>query len=137
MNCWILSSKSSRAPSCWVMEKRIPAAGLKDKFACGIRGSRLSRLNRERAWRGSVTQATPWPTQKGRKGQKGRMKECSDFGIHGSLLCLWLSALSAGAQDSYEIQVYGAETVARGQTMLELHSNYTFDGNRNVINGVL
>jgi len=52
-------------------------------------------------------------------------------------LIFLMSRLSSGAQDSYEIQVYGAETVARGETMLELHSNYTFDGNRNVINGVL
>jgi Putative MetA-pathway of phenol degradation len=32
------------------------------------------------------------------------------------------------AQDNYEIQVYGAETVPRGKTMVEIHSNYTFDG---------
>ena len=32
------------------------------------------------------------------------------------------------AQDNYEIQVYGAETVAKGATMVELHSNYTPDG---------
>lgn len=28
------------------------------------------------------------------------------------------------AQDNYEIQVYGSDTVARGLTMTELHSNY-------------
>jgi hypothetical protein len=32
----------------------------------------------------------------------------------------------ARAQDNYEIQVYGAELVPRGATMVELHSNYTF-----------
>lgn len=32
------------------------------------------------------------------------------------------------AQDNYEIQVYGSETVASKNTMLELHSNFTFKG---------
>lgn len=32
------------------------------------------------------------------------------------------------AQDNYEIQVYGSETVEKGRTMLELHSNYTANG---------
>lgn len=32
------------------------------------------------------------------------------------------------AQDNYEIQVYGSETVAKGRTMVELHSNYTANG---------
>jgi hypothetical protein len=34
----------------------------------------------------------------------------------------------AAAQGNYEIQVYGSETVPRGRTMVELHSNYTVDG---------
>ncbi len=39
-------------------------------------------------------------------------------------------ASPAMAQDNYEIQVYGAETVARGVTMFELHSNFTIDGSK-------
>jgi hypothetical protein len=39
-----------------------------------------------------------------------------------------LSAALAAAQDNYEIQVYGSSTVAKGHTMFELHSNYTFLG---------
>jgi hypothetical protein len=34
------------------------------------------------------------------------------------------------AQENYEIQVYGSETVPRGVTMFELHSNYTLEGRR-------
>lgn len=34
------------------------------------------------------------------------------------------------AQDNYEIQVYGADTVAPKTTMLELHSNFTVDGSK-------
>ncbi|HEX9509729.1 MAG TPA: hypothetical protein VF939_04570 [Puia sp.] len=41
------------------------------------------------------------------------------------------------AQDNYEIQVYGAQTVAKGNTMAELHSNFTFDGRKTKENGVL
>jgi hypothetical protein len=36
------------------------------------------------------------------------------------------------AQDNYEIQVYGADTVAPGATMVELHTNFTPRGNRGV-----
>ena len=42
----------------------------------------------------------------------------------------------AAAQDNYEIQVYGSLTQTKGSTMFELHSNYTFDGQKNVIDGV-
>ena len=40
-------------------------------------------------------------------------------------------------QDNYEIQVYGSETVAKNSTMVELHSNFTFDGSKQVEDGVL
>jgi hypothetical protein len=43
----------------------------------------------------------------------------------------------ASSQDNYEIQVYGSETVAKHITMLELHSNFTFDGQKQLQNGVL
>src|SRR5215469_1330901 len=39
------------------------------------------------------------------------------------------------AQDNYEIQVYGSDTVAPGNTMVELHSNFTVDGSKTVVNG--
>ncbi len=42
----------------------------------------------------------------------------------------------AAAQDNYEIQVYGSETVARGSTMLEFHTNYTAEGRTVPLNGV-
>lgn len=41
------------------------------------------------------------------------------------------------AQDNYEIQVYGSETVAPGRTMVEIHSNVAAQGEREEINGVL
>jgi len=40
-------------------------------------------------------------------------------------------------QDNYEIQVYGSETVPADRTMLELHSNFTADGRKDIENGVL
>src|ERR1700733_13002262 len=39
------------------------------------------------------------------------------------------------AQGSYEIQVYGSELVSSGATMFELHSNFTFEGSKTVIDG--
>jgi hypothetical protein len=50
---------------------------------------------------------------------------------------LGFTALPAAAQDNYEIQVYDAETVNPRHTMVELHSNFTIDGSKQVHNGVL
>ena len=45
--------------------------------------------------------------------------------------------LVAFSQENYEIQVYGAETMAKNTTIFELHSNYTGKGSRAITNGVL
>jgi hypothetical protein len=50
-----------------------------------------------------------------------------------------LLALGAGfvyGQGSYEIQVYGSDLVAPGNTMFELHSNFTFIGVKSVVDGM-
>ncbi len=63
----------------------------------------------------------------------------------GGLHCGWLPqalavvllcCAAAHAQGNYEIQVYGSETVAPKNTMVELHSNYTVDGQHYTINRV-
>ena len=46
----------------------------------------------------------------------------SAFGF--ALVCA--VAAVANAQDNYEIQVYGSETIPHGVTMIELHNNFTF-----------
>src|SRR5260370_23001461 len=43
----------------------------------------------------------------------------------------------APAQENFEIQVYGSETVAPGTTMVELHRNVAADGTTRTENGVL
>ncbi len=53
------------------------------------------------------------------------------------LLIYPLVAQEVCAQDNYEIQVYGSETVAPKATMIELHSNYTTGGSITGENGVL
>lgn len=45
-------------------------------------------------------------------------------------------AVPSLAQDNYEIQVYGSDTVAPRQTMVELHSNFTIDGSKTMMNGL-
>ena len=52
------------------------------------------------------------------------------------LLCLLAMAKGLAAQGNYEIQVYGADTVAPMNLMVELHSNYTVTGQTKVIDGV-
>jgi len=47
-----------------------------------------------------------------------------------TLFAFAASASSLRAQENYEIQVYGSETVPRGVTMFELHSNFTIDGSK-------
>ncbi len=51
------------------------------------------------------------------------------------LLFLQTAAL-VRAQDNYEIQVYGADLVPPGHTMVELHSNFTFEGSKDTVDGV-
>jgi hypothetical protein len=56
-------------------------------------------------------------------------------GFRGALLFA-LAAGFAHAQGSYEVQVYAADMVAPGNTMLELHSNFTFIGVKSVVDGM-
>lgn len=49
---------------------------------------------------------------------------------------LFLLALPAHAQDNYEIQVYGVDTVVPSHTMAELHSNFTIDGSKQISDGL-
>jgi len=46
------------------------------------------------------------------------------------ILILSFLFLKLKAQENYEIQVYGSETVEPGRTMLELHSNNTLSGTK-------
>ncbi|HVU94098.1 MAG TPA: hypothetical protein VHE34_02700 [Puia sp.] len=55
--------------------------------------------------------------------------------IYGMLLFCACPFFST-AQENYEIQVYGSQTVLKGNTMVELHSNFTNDGSRSVVDGV-
>ena len=50
------------------------------------------------------------------------------------LAIVFLSTL--WGQENYEIQVYGSETVPARRTMVELHSNFTVQGSKEVIDGV-
>src|SRR5258706_3604917 len=50
------------------------------------------------------------------------------------LALLFLTSLCA--QENYEIQVYPSETIPPKATMVELHTNFTFQGSKEVIDGV-
>ena len=41
------------------------------------------------------------------------------------------------SQENYEIQVYASPTMNKGQTIFELHSNYTANGGKDIVKGVL
>jgi len=58
------------------------------------------------------------------------------IGVCVAFLLVFIS-ITAFAQDNYEIQVYGSQTQAKGSTMFELHSNYTFNGEKQTVKGVL
>ena len=45
------------------------------------------------------------------------------------------TAVPAVAQDNYEIQVYGSDTIPANHIMVELHSNFTIDGTKTVEDG--
>src|SRR6185437_3255062 len=52
------------------------------------------------------------------------------------MLLLLLALPHAHAQGNYEIQVYGSETVEPKNLMIELHSNFTPNGQKYTIDGV-
>jgi hypothetical protein len=51
-------------------------------------------------------------------------------------LVLWFGLMPLLAQNNYEVQVYGADTVPRGSTMFEFHSNFTIQGSKYNVEGV-
>jgi hypothetical protein len=51
-------------------------------------------------------------------------------------LTLLSSSLIVKSQENYEIQVYGSQTQQKNSTIFELHSNFTFNGERDVVKGV-
>jgi len=53
-----------------------------------------------------------------------------------ALLLFLLPAASLRAQGNYEVQVYGSEMVPPARTMVELHSNFTFEGSKTEVDGV-
>jgi hypothetical protein len=53
------------------------------------------------------------------------------------LVLLSCFGLALRAQDNYEIQVYGVDTVEPKSTMVEFHTNFTVQGSKTIINGVL
>ena len=53
-----------------------------------------------------------------------------------AFLTFILAAAHARAQDNYEIQVYGSDLIDPGHTMVELHSNFTIDGSKAIVDGV-
>jgi cytochrome b561 len=58
---------------------------------------------------------------------------------HGLILALLILLPAVNtticAQDNYEIQVYGSETIPAGVTMVELHNNFTSTGEKKVVDG--
>jgi len=59
------------------------------------------------------------------------------FALLAALIFVLALARCAAAQDNYEIQVYGVDTVTPRSTMFEIHSNFTVEGSKTVQDGVL
>lgn len=53
------------------------------------------------------------------------------------IITLLATPASAQGNGDYEIQVYGSDLVDPGHTMVELHSNFTFEGSKAVVDGML
>src|SRR5204862_5482665 len=64
----------------------------------------------------------------------GILQICRAFCL--AVCCVALLSSPAVAQDNYEVQVYPYETVAPRATMVELHSNFTASGLKEIENGV-
>jgi hypothetical protein len=59
------------------------------------------------------------------------------YSIRTALLASLVVTAPLAAQENYEIQVYGSETMPKGVTMFELHSNFTPTGRRILEDGML
>jgi hypothetical protein len=55
--------------------------------------------------------------------------------MRSQLAWLALAAVPVFAQGNYEVQVYGSDLVKPGNTMLEFHTNFTFQGEKQVVDG--
>jgi len=75
----------------------------------------------------------PCELHRGLKNKRTMTRSRIVFLALGAALSL---AVSARAQDNYEIQVYGVDTVAPRSTMFEIHSNFTVEGSKTVQDGV-
>lgn len=53
------------------------------------------------------------------------------------LICCICFPFLLTAQDNYEIQVYGSQTQEKNSIIFELHSNYTFEGGKQMVEGVI
>jgi len=53
-----------------------------------------------------------------------------------ALMSFSLAVPLVRAQGNYEVQVYGSEMVPPERTMVELHSNFTFEGSKVAVDGV-
>jgi len=51
-------------------------------------------------------------------------------------IIILFTSVALHAQENYEIQVYASPTQQKNSTIFELHSNYTFDGEREEVKGV-
>ncbi len=82
-----------------------------------------------------VDQKERWVTLMSRKTLHLRLRAA--FSIALCLLGWTALLLPASAQGNYEIQVYPYETVEPRHTMVELHSNFTFQGSKSTDDGTL
>ncbi len=64
---------------------------------------------------------------------RGRFPSCGFLVLALAALCVMPAAR---AQGNYEIQVYGSQTVPPQNLMVELHSNFTVEGEQSVVDGV-
>lgn len=53
------------------------------------------------------------------------------------VIILCLLSYTLNAQENYEIQVYSAPTMTKGQSIFELHSNFTVSGGKDITKGVI
>ena len=113
------------------MEQRV-ALGKRTPDARGLLGGarrrNLAWLGREEAskWEENVGDGAPFR-------RADRFHKGNAVGS-GAVWMLWVSP-AAKAQGNYEIQVYGSELVDPGKTMVELHSNFTFEGSKSTTDG--
>jgi len=108
-----------------------------------VRVTDITEMRKERTYIGGSRRHGLTARARSTRAERGASSEAPAGILPSILKAIELAALiviawpQLHAQGNYEIQIYGYDTVAPARTMVELHSNFTFEGFKTTQQGAL